>query len=145
VWFRSDVRIIVYCLNEFDSARVATVMFQRGVDNIYLLTGGLQKMCKKYPEVLVVAPGKKAPFPPDHKLLQLRGDLNAWSHGSDSGSLASVSTGISQVSSVSTAKYLEKKLGRPVSGPSSSSSSSIPLATNPGNKPKRQNTPPQKK
>ncbi|KAK2950218.1 putative Chromosome-associated kinesin KIF4 [Blattamonas nauphoetae] len=127
---KENKKIIVYCNDERESSRVATIMFQRGIDNIFIITGGLRKICNKYPEVLV---GPKPPFPPDKELLRQR------QHLSSTKSMVSVSNS-SLVSSASTAKYLQGKLGPGAAGPVKTQSrpkaSAGPTPSNPGAKAK---------
>ncbi|KAH7816263.1 putative centrosomal protein of 41 kDa A [Monocercomonoides exilis] len=102
-------RIIVYCNDERESIRVASTMVQRGIDNVFVVNGGLRKMCQKYPEAL---DGPKPPFPPDKKLMQQRMMM-----GSTTASISTTATSrMSLVSSASTAKYLQNRLGPGAAG-----------------------------
>jgi centrosomal protein CEP41 len=43
----------VYDEEETIGAKYATNMFQKGVDNVYLLSGGLRDMFEKFPEYVI--------------------------------------------------------------------------------------------
>ncbi|KAA6352922.1 MAG: hypothetical protein EZS28_051551 [Streblomastix strix] len=110
---KPDKKIITYCNDERESIRVAIVFVQRGVDNVYIINGGLRKICAKYPEVLE---GPSPAFPPDKKLMKIRKiQLNSnSSSGNINSSVVSDKsvTSSSLYSSASTQEYVQQKLGR---------------------------------
>lgn len=58
---REDRVIIVYDDDERTATHVATVMFERGVDNVVVLTGGLRTFAHRHPDLIA---GSGPPPPP---------------------------------------------------------------------------------
>ncbi len=48
---KEDKMIICYALDERTSTTHCQLLFQKGFDNIYLLTGGIEEFVKKYPDL----------------------------------------------------------------------------------------------
>lgn len=42
--------IIVYHEDDKNSIPIATVLYEKGFDNVYMLTGGVEEFYQKYPE-----------------------------------------------------------------------------------------------
>jgi len=55
--------IIIYDADESIAAKAATLMFQKGIDNIFLLSGGLIDMAEKFPEFVQGTPPVKQGTP----------------------------------------------------------------------------------
>eukprot|EP00038_Savillea_parva_P006211 m.162332 g.162332 ORF g.162332 m.162332 type:complete len:347 (+) comp12177_c0_seq1:49-1089(+) len=51
---KHDRMIVVYDLDEKIATRAAETFVQRGVDNVFLLSGGLRVLCEKIPDGIVV-------------------------------------------------------------------------------------------
>ncbi|KAJ4462476.1 putative centrosomal protein CEP41 [Paratrimastix pyriformis] len=60
---KPDRVIILYCNDERESSRAATIFFERGVDNAILLTGGLRPFTWAHPDVIDGVPPWPAPAP----------------------------------------------------------------------------------
>ncbi|KDO31449.1 hypothetical protein SPRG_04064 [Saprolegnia parasitica CBS 223.65] len=79
--------IIVYCLDEKLSVQAATLLGQKGFDNIYLLTGGLSEYAAANPEHIE---GTPPPLPKGHASRDKKATKDVYRSGSAMSSAASV-------------------------------------------------------
>ena len=107
-------KIIIYSSEEKESIRVASTFAERGIENVYVLNGGIRKICQKYPEVLVFDANHIQPFPTDKKLMEKRALLSSTS--SIASRSSTLTSNMSLVSSASTARYLQQRLGPGAAG-----------------------------
>eukprot|EP01116_Phalansterium_solitarium_P016179 TRINITY_DN3702_c0_g1_i1.p1 TRINITY_DN3702_c0_g1~~TRINITY_DN3702_c0_g1_i1.p1 ORF type:complete len:290 (-),score=69.52 TRINITY_DN3702_c0_g1_i1:340-1209(-) len=95
--------IVVYDVDESIAQKAATTLIQKGIDNIYLLSGGLFDMNEKFPEHVI---GTLPPKPGTAKLsssgrLTTSGSLSSSSRPTSTTSSFSTSSGVSRATTIS--------------------------------------------
>ncbi|OQS04849.1 sporangia induced hypothetical protein [Thraustotheca clavata] len=79
--------IILYCLDEKLSVQAATLLGQKGFDNVYLLSGGLSEYAALYPDHIE---GTTPPLPKNHASKAKKSSKDVYRSGSAMSSTASV-------------------------------------------------------